>query len=127
MEQGQQNAYLINNEADLALEAALGRGFTQIINSDAEDYELAASDSGAYLRRTRATAQTVTVPEGLPAGFTAHIRQAGVGALTIVEGSGVTVHADTLDLRAQYSAVTLIRVAADEFDLIGDLAEEASS
>jgi hypothetical protein len=127
MEEAQANPHLIFNAAVRALEAALGRGFTSIINSDAADYTLAATDAGAYIRRTRGTAQTLTVPANattaLPVNFTVHVRRAAVGDLIVVpEDSNVTINAASLDFRDLDSVVTLIKVGTDEWDLIGDVA-----
>jgi hypothetical protein len=49
--------------------------------------------------------------------------QIGAGQVTVVGGSGVTVNATPgLKFRAQYSAATAIKIAADSWVLVGDLA-----
>jgi len=134
MNQGQQNAYLIFNEAIRTLEVQLGRGFTAIINDGTGTHVLESGERGAYVRMTSATAQTFEVPEDTILGidaddpFTVHVRWAGDGVVTIIEPSGVTINASTLELAAQFDTVTLIHIGADEWDMIpGSFGEETSS
>jgi hypothetical protein len=86
---------------------------------------LTAADADRYLRCTNAGAVTVTVPPdasvAFPVGTEVHLRQAGAGQVTIAEGSGVTVNtSETLALRKQHATITLLKVAADEWDLMGE-------
>lgn len=86
---------------------------------------LVAADADRYVRCTNAAAVTVTVPPNasvaLPVGTEVHVRQSGVGQVTIAEGSGVTVNtSETLALRKQHATATLLKVATDEWDLMGE-------
>lgn len=88
-------------------------------------YNLLAADAGKYLRFIAATAKTVTVradaTEALPASGEWHIRNAGATDLTLTEDVGVTIYppnGGTLVV-PEGGTVTLKRVAADEFDLLG--------
>lgn len=80
---------------------------------------------------SNASAQTYTIPlnssVAFPTGSSINIIQIGVGQVTIQGASGVTVAstgatATAPKLRAQYSAATLIKVAADSWYVVGDLA-----
>lgn len=89
-------------------------------------YHLALSDAGTYLRMNVASANSVTVdPDSVtsfPVGTFLTIRQAGVGITTIVAGAGVTITTpSSLVLRTQNSTVQLIKIAANTWDLIGDV------
>jgi len=73
-----------------------------------------------------ASPNTVTVPSNSSVAFVVGtqitVRQAGAGQTTIAAGTGVTINTpETLALKGQHSAATLIKVAADEWDLTGDL------
>jgi hypothetical protein len=86
---------------------------------------LAITDAGAYVRRSNAAANTVTVPPQAGVEWLANtevsLRNAGTGALTLTPGAGVTLNAPsggTLVMGAAMTA-TLKRVAADVWDVIG--------
>lgn len=99
----------------------------QQINARTASYTLAISDAGKLITASHSgTAITVTVPDGssvaFPVGTHIDIARLGVAEVTIVGASGVTVNGTPgLKLRAQYSAATLIEVAADLWLLVGDL------
>lgn len=85
---------------------------------------LALSDAQTYIRMTSSSANDVTVPPNssvaFPTGSNITIYQAGTGKTTIVEGSGVTINTpDTLSILQQYSAIQLLKVATDTWDLLG--------
>lgn len=61
-----------------------------IINS-ATTRTLAATDHGATIIFTSASASTVTVPSTLPAGFFCTIVQGAAGQVTVAAGAGVTL------------------------------------
>lgn len=86
--------------------------------------DLAATDVGRYLRVTAAATLTVPTNAAVPfaIGAQIHIRQAAGGQVTIAAAGGVTVStAETAKTRKQGSTVTLIKVAADAWDLTGDV------
>ncbi len=73
-----------------------------------------------------ASANNLTVPPNssvaFPIGTKIDCEQLGAGQTTIVAGSGVTVHGTPgLKFRAQYSPVTLVQKALDEWHCFGDL------
>lgn len=95
-----------------------------IITLDDPDY------AGAYLRADCALEATVIVPDDLLMNFDngqeIHFRQAGAGALVFEPGAGVTIHGvefQALKTRGKGAAVTLKKVAANEWDLFGALAD----
>lgn len=86
---------------------------------------LAITDAGNYLRFTNAAATVCTVAPQASVTWAAytevHVRRVGAGNLTLTPGAGVTLNAPsggTLVLTAGMS-VTLKRVTADEWDVIG--------
>jgi len=76
---------------------------------------------------SNAAAITVTVPPSLFAiGDTINLQQIGAGQVTFAAGSGVTITSTGATsaapkLRAQFSAATVICVAANTFTIVGDL------
>jgi len=90
-------------------------------------YSLNASDAGSLVRTTNGSAVTITVPTNASVAYPARtvisIVQYGAGQVTIQGASGVTINSRngvnaTID---QYSGATLIRIAADEWWLFGEL------
>jgi hypothetical protein len=68
----------------------------------------------------------VTVPlnatHAFPTGTQINILQTGVGQVTVVAASGVTINANPgLKLRSQWSFATLIKRAENTWVLVGDL------
>lgn len=91
-----------------------------IVTSEATSITLALSHAGSYLRCTAGTAVSIAVPPQTDvAWMTATqivIEQAGDGQITVAGGSGVTVRtSQTLKSGAKYAAITLKRVASDEW------------
>lgn len=95
------------------------------VQTEAADYTVAPEDAGNYIRLTNGGTKDVTVdPEAttaLPDNGEWHFRNVGAGDATFVEGSGVTItppNGGTLVV-PQDGTVTLKRVAADTFELLG--------
>lgn len=94
-------------------------------------YTLVLGDSGEYVEMNNASANTLTVPPNssvsFPVGAQVTIIQTGAGTTTISPGAGVTINyysptsSGTRTLKAQWSAATLIKRAADSWVLIGNL------
>lgn len=102
-----------------------GGGGLSVVQTEAADYTLDPGDVGNYIRLTAAGIKDVDIgtdaTTALPANGEWHIRNDGAGDATIVPAGGVTVNlpaGGTLVL-AEGMTVTLKRVAADEFDLLG--------
>ena len=90
------------------------------------NYNVTSIQLGFLVRMTSASASTVTVTAANTADFPIKgvitIRRAGAGSVTIVAGSGVTINtAETLVLRKQGSAIQLIKVGENVWDLFGDV------
>ena len=89
-------------------------------------YTLVLLDAGKLVTLSNASAITLTVPPSssiaYAIGTSINIVQTGAGQVTVVGGSGVTVNATpSLKLRTQNSAATLLKVAADTWQLVGNL------
>ncbi len=97
------------------------------INAKTANYTLVAGDVNKLLTMSSASTTTFTVPNGV---FTAgqQINVQGIGAgLVQIRNDGTTVLTSTgatstaPDLRAQYSAATIICTSSNNFTVIGDL------
>lgn len=85
-----------------------------------------ATHAGALLRVSHTAATTLTVPDNATTPFSVgtvvHLRQTGVGQLTVAAAAGVTINtAETLKARKQGSSLSLVKVGTDEWDITGDL------
>lgn len=87
-------------------------------------YTVVAGDLNNLVTLSNAAAITVTVPSGVfSAGEQVNILQMGLGQVTVVGASGVTVNGTPgTKLRARYAAGTIICVGTDQFVIVGDLA-----
>ena len=89
-------------------------------------YTFVIGDRGKYVTMDNGSAQTVTVPPNssvaFPVGTQIQVIGLGAGEVTMAAGSGVTLrYTPGLKLRAQYSSCTCIKIATDEWVLVGDL------
>lgn len=102
-----------------------GSAFSPVVTESTTARLLALTDAGTYIRHTNASASTVTIPPQSSVTWLddteIHIRRAAAGDLTLTPGSGVTLNppsGGTLVMTDRMS-VTLKRVAADVWDVIG--------
>lgn len=115
------------NVGETALEfATVATAELAVTDDTGTSRTLALADAARYVRMDNASPNTVTVPPNSSVAFAVgaqvHVRQAGAGQTTIAEGAGVTVNTpETLKLRGQHSTATLVKVATDTWDLMGDL------
>jgi hypothetical protein len=97
----------------------------------ATTYTLLANDSTSQgsrlIRTTSASPVTITVPtnasQPIAVGVQVPIRQAGAGVITLTPQSGVTLNAQvgkTLATAGQGSSILLVKVATNEWDVLGD-------
>jgi hypothetical protein len=96
------------------------------INAQTSSYTLVLGDKNVLVQMNVASANNLTVPPNSSVAFaigtTLTVLQYGAGQTTIVAGSGVTVNATPgLKLRAQWSLVTLVKIATDVWVASGDL------
>jgi len=98
------------------------------ISAKTADYTLVAGDLNKLLTMSSASTTTFTVPSGV---FTAgqQINVQGIGAGTVqIRNNGTSVLTSTgatagaPNLRAQYSAATIICTSSNNFTVIGDIA-----
>lgn len=85
------------------------------------------TDAGAYVRMNVAGANTYTIPPNSSVAFPVKARidgaQVGAGATTLTPGAGVTLHSYSGNLKTsgQYAMWTAIQVAADVWEISGNL------
>lgn len=89
-------------------------------------YTLVLADAGKIVTLSNAAAIALTVPlessVAYAIGTSIDLAQLGAGQVTVAGAGGVTVNATPgLNLRAQYSAATLIKIASNSWLLVGDL------
>ena len=87
-------------------------------------YTLVLTDANRIVTLANASAITLTVPTNasvaFPVGTTVTIAQTGAGQVTV--SSSATIRATPgAKLRARYSTASLIKIATDEWLLVGDL------
>jgi len=111
------------------LDAAVGK--INSINSQTGNYTLTNADGGRLVTITAAASNSVTIPTdaamsggALPIGQMIMVRQGGAGQTAIVAASGVTMRArgGFTALNGQYAYVTLIKIAANTWEIFGDTA-----
>ncbi|WP_119271419.1 hypothetical protein [Taklimakanibacter deserti] len=89
-------------------------------------YTFALTDKGRLVSGSNASAITWTVPPNSSVAFPVKSKidwwQKGIGRITFTQGAGVTLRpANNYKARTQYSAGSLIKIATDEWLLIGDI------
>jgi hypothetical protein len=108
-------------------DATGGGGAITINDQSGESYTLGMVDQAALVRMTSDSTNDVTIPPNssvpFPVGSRVSIRQAGAGLTTLVAGDGVTLNnpGTTLALAGQNATIAVVQVAADEWDVIGDM------
>jgi len=89
-------------------------------------YTTVLADRSKLVTLDNASAVTVTIPPNssvaYPTGTKIDLLAKGAGQVTVAAGTGVTVNSSqTLKLRAQWSAASVIKLATDTWVLVGDL------
>lgn len=102
---------------------ASGMKVTPVTSSS---YTLQATDAGSYIRRSNTSANQVVVPNNTSVQFNIGVQiqvtQIGTGQTEIVPGNSVIINTpDGRFLRKRFSNVVLTKVAANTWDLTGDL------
>lgn len=95
-------------------------------NVRADDYTLVLSDAFRLVTIDADSPKTITVPPDssvdFPVGTRVDVAQDGVGQMTIGAGDGVVIRTpETLKIRKQWGKATLIKRAANTWDLEGNL------
>ena len=115
------------NAAETALEFVSG-GYLNYKTESGTTYTLVLADPGYLITFSNAAAVTVTVPPNasvaIAVGGALVLAQYGAGKVTVAPGSGVTLRSAgaLLSTRAQFSQITLIKLATNEWLVGGDLA-----
>jgi hypothetical protein len=85
-------------------------------------YTLLATDRDKLVTLNNASANTLTIPNGVFAvGDSVNIQQIGAGQTTIQNDGTTTFTGTGTKLRAQYSAATIICTGTNTFTVVGDL------
>lgn len=96
-------------------------------NRQTASYTLVLGDADKLVEMNVATANNLTIPQNSSVAFDIGtqiiIAQYGAGQTTIVADTNVTLRSDTAKLKisAQYCAVTLIKIATNEWYVFGGL------
>jgi hypothetical protein len=86
-------------------------------------YTLVAGDNGKVVTLSNASAITLTLPSGLPIGFSVALVQLGAGQVTISPSSTTMRHRSSHTKTAgQYAVANLFSHATNDFLLTGDTA-----
>ncbi len=98
---------------------------TLSINNQLDNYILALSDAGKYVRMNKVSAISLTIPPNSSVAFIIGteiaVRQVGAGVLTFVAGLGVIINSSGLSSYGQHSGFSLVKIDTDEWDLTGGL------
>jgi hypothetical protein len=98
----------------------------QKINAQTVSYTLALTDNGKIVTMNSASGITATIPLNssvqFPTGCSVTVVGTGTGTVGFTGSAGVTLRFTPGNiLRAQYSAATCVKLATDEWLLLGDL------
>lgn len=119
--------YLVVNSAESAVEF-LAPGYVGINSVGGTSYTLVLTDAGKGVLTTSSSAVTITIPTNaavaFPVGVSIVVVQYGTGTVTVTGSVGVTVNATEglKATRAQFSQITLWKVATDQWLVGGDRA-----
>ena len=89
-------------------------------------HAIVLTDAGKLVILSNASTTTLTVPNeatvNFPIGTFVDILRYGLGSVSVIPQSPVAIRATpSTVLRAQYSGATLVKIASDEWSLVGDL------
>ena len=90
-------------------------------------YTLVLTDAHKLVTQNNASAITTTIPPNSSVAFEVgdqvNLLQLGAGQVTVAAGAGVTIRSEgnKLKLKDQYAAATCIKIASDEWVLVGNL------
>jgi len=85
-------------------------------------YTVAASDNGKAVVLNNASAITVDIDTGLPAGFNCSFVQKGAGQVSFAGTATVNNRQSHTKINGQYGVASIVAYAADTFVLAGDTA-----
>lgn len=94
-------------------------GFSANITSVAANYPLTAADNGKVIQSTSATAITITIPSGLPAGFNCTVVQMGAGQITF---AGTYFNRGNFNKTAsQFAIVSILHMGSNNIIVSGEM------
>jgi hypothetical protein len=89
-------------------------------------YTLVLADNAKVVTLSNASAITVTVPTNasvaFPIGVQVNLVQLGAGQVTVTSSATIRSQGSKLKLNGQYAAASLLKIATDEWVLIGNTA-----
>lgn len=93
------------------------------INAQTSSYILTSGDNGKIITMNAGTGITLTVPSGLPVGYTTTVIRLGSGNVGISAALGVSINSfqSQVNIAGQHAAVSLISYSSDVFNLAGGL------
>ena len=98
------------------------------LNAITDTYTLVLADAHKLVTCNKATGFTVTIPPNSSVAFETgdqvNLMQLGAGQVTVAAGAGVTLRSagSLVKTSAQYAVATLVKIASDEWVLLGNLA-----
>lgn len=103
-----------------------GSGTYTVNNQTGTTYTFVLTDAGNLVTFNNASLTTATIPPNssvaFPVGTKIDVIQLGAGRVNFAPGSGVILHYTPGQLtRTQYSGGSLIQVAANTWNLVGDV------
>jgi hypothetical protein len=116
-----------DNNTGSKLQVTGNISFQNVFNRKTASYTLVLADQNDIIEMNVATANNLTVPlnstVAFPIGTEIAITQYGAGKTTIVATGGVTLRSagGLLSIGAQYAMVTCVKVATDEWYVVGNL------
>ncbi len=107
-----------------------GLNYTTVANSTVTAYTATAADANTTIVSSNASAQTIVIPDLFEIGERVDIVRDGAGTVSISAGTGVTTWAGagtagtakSFAMGTQYSAASVIKVAANSYRVIGAVA-----
>jgi hypothetical protein len=127
---GTERAVLDSTGLDLTGNILFNAELKEVNESSGTTYTFVLADRGKILRvgdeANNNSAQTITIPTNAavayPIGTQVQVVQMGSGLVTMATAGTPTLrYSPGLYLRAQYSSVTCLKIATDEWLLVGDL------
>lgn len=92
------------------------------LTSSTSNYTLLPQDSGKFVNINSGSAVNLTVPAGLPTGFTVSVCQLGSGSVSFITGSGVVINNRQSHTKTagQFAVASIVGTAANVYVLVGD-------
>jgi len=87
-------------------------------------YTFLSADNGTVLTHSNASPSTLTIPTGLPVGYSVTVIQIGAGQVTFSPASGVTMNSYTnlTKIAGQHGSASLVSYQSNIYNLAGNLA-----